>query len=88
MNSKVQELESLLAVVKIEMASLQKGKKASGARSRAALLKMKNLAHSLRAEVTIAVKAIPVKSKKPKVAEVAEAMPEPPVLKREETKAK
>jgi len=88
MDAKIQELESLLAVVKSEVASLQKGKKASGARSRSALLKIKNLAHSLRAEVTITVKSIPVKSKKP-VAKVAvvepAAPPASPALEREVT---
>ena len=72
-----------LAILKIhmislegELADLQKGKKASGSRSRKLLQMVKVMAHDMRKQVMEHVKSLPVKTKKAKKA-VVEAVVEP-----------
>jgi IS5 family transposase len=58
-----------------ELADLQKGKKASGARSRKILQIVKITAHAMRKQVVEHVKSLPIKTKaKAKVEEPVEAV--------------
>ena len=82
-------LKTHLMSLEGELADLQKGKKASGARSRKILQMLKVTAHEMRKQVVAHVKSLPVKTKKAKVVEPVapvEAPVEVPVVAKKKKK--
>jgi len=67
-------LRSHLDNCEAELKKLESGRKSSSAKSRAELMKMKKLSHSMRAEITKFTKELPTKKRvsKDKVEDVAE----------------
>ena len=65
-------LKTHLMSLEGELAELQSGKKASGARSRKILQNIKVTAHEMRKQVVAHVKSLPVKTKAKKVIEPVE----------------
>jgi hypothetical protein len=63
-------LKTHLLSLEGELADLQRGKKASGARSRKLLQMVKVTAHEMRKQVVEHVKSLPIKKKKAKVVPV------------------
>lgn len=78
-------LQAHLDAARAENASLQGGKKASAARVRANLMKLKNGSHNIRKTVMDFSKTIPVKSRVKKTAAIADELPEIIPLERQET---
>jgi hypothetical protein len=58
--------------------SLESGRKSSSAKSRSMLMKIKQDSHTLRKEIIMQCKSLPVKSRAKKVAKVAEEEPNEP----------
>lgn len=81
LKEQVTNIKTQLAICESELASLMSGKKASGPRVRACLMKIKGSAHAARSATTAVVAAIPTKSraKSPAAPEpvVAAVVPEP-----------
>ena len=63
MDAKIAELNAAVSAAGVEIASLNGGRKASAARARASLQKVKTVAQSLRQDIMLHVKAMPVKAK-------------------------
>ena len=75
LTDKINEIILHAESAKNHIESLEKGRKASCAKSRADLLKIKNLSHELRKDCMNTMKTIPVKSRVPKV----ESQPSPEI---------
>ena len=87
LKEQVNNIKTQLVICEAELASLMSGKKASGPRVRACLMKIKGSAHAARSATTAVVAAIPTKSRakspaeEPVAAVVAEVVAEPKVAK-------
>ena len=71
-------LKNEIANVEDHLNKLQGGRKASSAKARASLMKLKKGSHQLRGDIMTYTKELPVKSRKKKV--VPETEPEMPVI--------
>ena len=86
MMTSMHTLKTHLASVESEVLALNSGLKSAGPRARKALQSLKDSAHSMRAEIIVFQKDLPVKkrvSKNTELAETEEPLPEPPVLERQ-----
>jgi hypothetical protein len=84
--SDLQKLMTLVGGLKMELERFEKkGTKVSATRSRATLLQIKKLCDQMRKDILAQSKQIPTRSRKVKEVEADEPIPDPPVLRREQT---
>ena len=67
LNDNIVVLKSCIANAESEIIALQSGRKASAAKARAQLQKVKTLCHTLRGDIMTYVKELPTKSRVKKV---------------------
>ena len=75
LSQSIAELKTLIGQCETELTSLQAGRKASSARARSSLQKIKQLAHKLRGDIMIFTRELPTKSRTKKNIEPLEAEP-------------